>query len=126
MYWGLAGFAIFVLAPNLGLPPEVPGTAAADLTARQVWWVATAVLTAGGLGLLFYVKEPKPLWIVIAVALIILPHAIGAPQPDEYASAAPESLAHRFIVAETMAGLLLWVALGTLSGYFYKRFVAAA
>lgn len=126
VYWGLAGFAIFVLAPNLGLPPEVPGTAAADLTARQVWWVATAVLTAGGLGLLFYVKEPKPLWIVIAVALIILPHAIGAPQPDEYASAAPESLAHRFIVAETMAGLLLWVALGTLSGYFYKRFVAAA
>jgi cobalt transporter subunit CbtA len=123
-YWGLAGFATFVLAPNLGLPPEVPGTAAADLTMRQIWWIATAVLTAGGLALLFYAKDPKPLWIVAAVALIVLPHAIGAPQPDAYASAAPESLAHRFIVASTMAGLLLWVALGTLSGYFYKRFVS--
>ena len=123
VYWGLAGFAIFILAPGLGLPPEVPGTAAADLTARQVWWVATAALTAGGLALMFYVREPKPLWIVVAVALIVLPHAIGAPQPAEYASVAPEALAHRFIAATTIAGLLLWVSVGTLSGYFYKRFV---
>src|SRR4051812_19204158 len=123
VYWGLAGFAIFILAPGLGLPPEVPGTAAADLTARQIWWVATALLTAGGLGLLFYVREPKPLWVVVALAMIVVPHAIGAPQPAEYASAAPESLAHRFIVATMIASLLFWVVLGALSGYFYKRFV---
>ncbi|MDQ7251318.1 CbtA family protein [Dongia sedimenti] len=123
VYWGLAGFAIFILAPGLGLPPEVPGTAAADLTARQVWWVATALLTAGGLALLFYVKEPKPLWIVVALALIVAPQAIGAPQPAEYSSAAPEALAHRFIVATMIAQLLFWAVLGALSGYFYKRFV---
>src|SRR5262245_21685033 len=29
VYWGLAGFVVFTLAPGLGLPPEVPGTAAA-------------------------------------------------------------------------------------------------
>src|SRR5262249_21283721 len=31
MWWGLAGFAVFSLAPALGLPPELPGTHAADL-----------------------------------------------------------------------------------------------
>lgn len=34
LLWGLAGYATFVLAPTLGLPPELPGTAAADLTLR--------------------------------------------------------------------------------------------
>jgi cobalt transporter subunit CbtA len=126
VYWGLAGFAVFILAPGIGLPPEVPGTEAADLTARQVWWVATAALTAGGLGLLFYVEEPKPLWVVAALAMIVVPHAIGAPQPAEYASVAPESLAHRFIVATMIASLLFWAVLGALSGYFYKRFAQPA
>lgn len=39
LLWGLAGCATFVLAPTLGLPPELPGTAAADLTLRQTWWI---------------------------------------------------------------------------------------
>lgn len=120
-YWGLAGFAVFILAPGLGLPPEVPGTAAAPLTERQVWWTATAVLTAGALALLFHVKQPKPIWIVAAMAMIVIPHAIGAPQPAEYASAAPESLAHRFVVATTISGFLFWLAAGSLSGHFYGR-----
>jgi cobalt transporter subunit CbtA len=126
VYWGLAGFVVFILAPSIGLPPEVPGTEAADLTARQIWWVATAALTAGGLGLLFYAREPKPLWIVVALAMIVVPHAIGAPQPEEYHSVAPESLAHRFIVATMIASLLFWAVLGGLTGYFYKRFVQPA
>lgn len=123
VYWGLCGYVVFIVAPSIGLPPEVPGAAVADLTARQIWWVATAVLTAGGLGLLFYVKEPKPLWVAVALAMIVAPQAIGAPQPAEYAAAAPEALAHRFIVATMIASLLFWAVLGALSGYFYKRFV---
>ena len=98
----------------------------ADLTARQVWWVATVALTAGGLGLLFYMREPKPVWVAVALAMIVVPHAIGAPQPAEHSAAAPEALIHRFIVATLMSSLLFWAALGALSGYFYKRFVAAA
>ena len=47
LYWGLAAFATFTLAPGLGLPPEVPGTSAAPLLDRQIWWVATAVATGG-------------------------------------------------------------------------------
>jgi Probable cobalt transporter subunit (CbtA) len=31
LFWGLAGFATFTLAPGLGLPPEVPGTESAPL-----------------------------------------------------------------------------------------------
>jgi len=46
LLWGLAGFAVFSLAPALGLPPELPGAHAADLAARQAWWVGTAIATA--------------------------------------------------------------------------------
>jgi cobalt transporter subunit CbtA len=124
LYWGLAGFVVFVLAPAIGLPPELPGTAAADLTARQIWWLATALLTAGGLALLLYVREPKPLWAGIGLALIVVPHAIGAPQPAEHSAAAPEALIHGFLVATMISKLLFWAVLGALSGYAYKRFVA--
>lgn len=119
LYWGLAGFAAIVLSPDLGLPPEVPGTEAAPLLERQIWWLATAVLTAGGLALIFFGK--RYWWAAIGLALIVLPHAYGAPQPAEPGSVAPEELAHRFIVAATIAGLLFWSVLGTATGYFYSR-----
>jgi cobalt transporter subunit CbtA len=124
LYFGLAAFAAVTLAPSLGLPPEVPGTEAAPLLARQIWWVATAGLTGGGLALLFLTR--RPLLMAVGVAMIVLPHAYGAPQPAEYASAAPEMLAHRFIVAVTITSLLFWAALGTLSGFFYQRFCTRA
>ncbi|TJW23186.1 MAG: cobalt transporter, partial [Mesorhizobium sp.] len=50
LFWGLAGFAVFTLAPNLGLPPELPAMPAPDLAQRQIWWTATVVATAAGLG----------------------------------------------------------------------------
>jgi cobalt transporter subunit CbtA len=34
LLWGLAGFAAFALLPALGLPPELPGMVAAELTGR--------------------------------------------------------------------------------------------
>ena len=52
LLWGLAGFAAFTVAPGLGLPPELPGVPAADLNARQIWWVGTAAATLLGLGLI--------------------------------------------------------------------------
>ncbi|MCW2240437.1 CbtA family protein [Azospirillum canadense] len=121
LFWGLAGFATFTLAPTLGLPPEVPGTAAAPLLDRQVWWIATVALTGGGLGLLAFKREA--IWAVLAVAMIVLPHVIGAPQPVESGSAAPEALAHRFVVAAMVVSLLFWISLGASTGYLYRRFV---
>src|SRR5437867_450062 len=49
--WGLAGFASFTVAPGLGLPPELPGSDAAPLFERQVWWLATAASTGAALAL---------------------------------------------------------------------------
>lgn len=79
LLWGLAGYAVFCLAPSLGLPPELPGTAAADLVQRQYWWIATAAATAVGLALLVFGGN-WPLKLVGAV-LLALPHLFGAPQP---------------------------------------------
>jgi cobalt transporter subunit CbtA len=119
LFWGLAGFVVFTLAPDLGLPPEVPGTEAAPLLERQLWWVATAALTAAGLGLIVFGRQA--LWAILGIVLIVLPHAWGAPQPAEYQSVAPESLAHRFVVAATVTSLLFWAALGLTTGFLYGR-----
>ena len=120
LYWGLAGFATFTLAPGLGLPPEVPGTAAAPLLDRQIWWVATALATGAGLGLIFFGR--RALLVLAGVGLLVLPHIFGAPQAAEYKSAAPESLAHQFVVAAMITSLLFWLVLGLLTGLLYKRF----
>lgn len=117
LFWGLAGFAAFTLAPGLGLPPELPGTAAAPLAARQLWWAMTAAATAGGLALLLL--QPRPAWMAAGVVLLAAPHLIGAPQPAEYASTAPESLAHQFRVVATLTSLLFWLVLGTSTGWVF-------
>ncbi len=119
LYWGLGGFAAVALAPALGLPPELPGTESAALLDRQVWWVATAVLTALGLGLVFLVR--KPLLAVLGAGLIALPHLYGAPQPSVHGSLAPESLAHQFAIAAILASLVFWIALGLLAGVFEEH-----
>jgi len=124
LYWGLAGFATFTLAPGLGLPPEVPGTASAPLLDRQIWWVATVAATGAGLAMLFLTERAA--WALAGVGLLVLPHIFGAPQPAEYNSAAPESLVHQFVVAAVITSLLFWVILGSLTGFLYKRFRAAA
>jgi cobalt transporter subunit CbtA len=122
LYWGLAGYAAFILAPALGLPPEVPGAEAAPLADRQLWWLGTVAATAGGLALLFLTRSWQ--WIVAGAGLIVLPHLIGAPQPEHHGGLAPDSLAREFVVAVLVTGFLFWLALGALSGFFYKRFAA--
>lgn len=119
LLWGAAGYAAFFLAPSLGLPPEVPGTASAPLAARQLWWLMTAMATAGGLGLLaFGGGWPRKF---AGVALLAAPQLVGAPQPEVHASAAPEELAHAFIYATALANAIFWLALGGLTGWFYKK-----
>jgi cobalt transporter subunit CbtA len=122
LWWGLAGFATFTLAPGLGLPPEVPGTEAAPLLDRQVWWVATVIATGAGLALLTFGK--RWIWPVLAVVLIALPHLWGAPQPLEHGSLAPEALGRQFVVAVTVVSFLSWAVLGSSTAYFYRRFNA--
>jgi cobalt transporter subunit CbtA len=122
--WGLGGFVAVTLAPALGLPPELPGTESAALLDRQVWWVATVVLTGSGLGLVFLVR--KPLLAAIGAGLIALPHLYGAPQPIVHGSLAPETLARDFAIAAMLASLAFWIALGLLAGIFEEWISARA
>jgi cobalt transporter subunit CbtA len=124
MYWGLAGFAAFTLAPGLGLPPELPGIEAAPLMERQVWWLATVALTAGGLALIFLAD--KKLFAIAGAAMIVLPHVIGAPVATVHGGHVPENLLHEFRVASVLTSFVFWLVLGMLSGMFYRRFVGDA
>jgi cobalt transporter subunit CbtA len=122
LLWGLAGFVIFTIAPGLGLPPTLPGVPAADLGARQLWWIATAASTAAGLGLLLFRRSP--LTATIAVCLLALPHIIGAPQLGDVHTNVPQALSRQFIAAVTCTSLLFWSLLGSLSSLAYRRFSA--
>jgi len=124
LLWGFAGFAVFTLAPGLGLPPELPAMPAADLAARQVWWIGTVVATAAGLALVAF-GSSLPL-AILGVALIVAPHLVGAPQPDSHDSPVPADLHHSFVVAATVTNLIFWVALGGLVGFFRQRFADEA
>lgn len=121
VFWGLAGFAMFTLAPGLGLPPEIPGTESAPLLARQIWWLATAASTGCALALLAFAR--RAVWFGLAAILLVAPHLYGAPQPVEHASAAPAALTRQFVVAVTIASCLFWIVLGAATGYFYRRFM---
>jgi cobalt transporter subunit CbtA len=124
LLWGLAGFATFSLAPAFGLPPELPGTEAAPLLDRQLWWIGTVVATAGGL---FAAARLRNVYgYAIAVVLIAAPHVIGAPQPETPGGLAPEELEHKFILAAIATSLVFWVVLGALTGAFFKRYATDA
>lgn len=124
LFWGLAGFATFTLAPGLGLPPELPAMPAAELGARQLWWVATALSTAIALGLLVYQRSLAA--VIAAIALLVAPHVIGAPRPVSSESPIPEALHHSFVVTVVLTTLLFWMLLGGLTGLFRGRFVHAS
>lgn len=119
--WGLAGFAVFQLAPAFGLPPELPGMPAADVVARQIWWWGTALATATAI---FGMARFQNLAAVaIGVVLILAPHVIGAPQlVGEHATGVPANLATEFASATLFTGAAFWLILGPLYGYLVERF----
>lgn len=120
LLWGLAGFACFTLAPSLGLPPELPGTEAAPLPDRQLWWIGTAIATAAGL--FAAARLRNIVGYVIGIVLIALPHIIGAPHPETPGGLAPEELEHKFILVAIASSLVFWLVLGGLAGAFFKRY----
>jgi cobalt transporter subunit CbtA len=119
LFWGMAGFAAFQLAPSFGLAPEPPGAVAADLLVRQSWWVATAVATAGGIALIAF--SARPAWKLVGAAAIVAPHLIGAPLPDHAGGSAPPELAAQFVAASLVTAALFWLVLGGFGGWIYGR-----
>lgn len=124
LLWGLAGFAAFSLAPALGLPPEIPGAEAAPLIERQVWWVATVALTAGGLALIIF--SPRVPLKAVGLVLIVVPHIVGAPQPEAHGGLAPVELENAFIYASLITNAVFWLVLGILAGVLFNRFQPTA
>ena len=120
--WGLAGFAVFVLAPTLGLPPELPGTAAADLTQRQIWWASTAASTAVGLALIVFARHG--LLKVLGAVILVIPHIVGAPQPEVHSALAPQALESQFKVASLLTNAAFWIAMGLISAWLFRRSAA--
>ncbi|MBM3535607.1 MAG: cobalt transporter [Alphaproteobacteria bacterium] len=123
LVWGVCGYLSFVVAPALGLPPELPGAEVAPLAPRQIWWAATAAATAGGLALILVRRGA--IGIVLGLALLALPHLLGAPQPAEHGGIAPAALVREFIVVVLVTGLVFWLALGASTGAIYRRLSAA-
>jgi cobalt transporter subunit CbtA len=119
MIWGLCGFVAFMAAPSAGLAPELPGTAAADLESRQVWWVLTAVLAIAGLWLIAFVRTPWAL--PAAVAAFAIPHVVGAPHPEGWVGSAPPELAAEFAARVLAVGLVSWAVLGAVAAWAWGR-----
>ncbi len=117
--WGVAGFVAFHLAPGFSLAPEVPGVAAADITARQIWWFATAGAALVALWLLAFGKGWGA-WIGAAV-LLMAPHVVGAPEPDSFSGPVPTEIGALFAARALGIGLAAWVLLGSSAGFFWQR-----
>jgi cobalt transporter subunit CbtA len=117
--WGIAGFAVVNLAPALGLPPEVPGAMAAELGARQGWWLLCVAATAAGLWMLVF--RHGAYWMVAGIVLLAAPHLIGAPQPAHVGGPVPPEIAGHFVAASLVTAAIFWCALGWLSGTFWRR-----
>ena len=120
-YWGLAAFAALALAPNVvGLQPELPGMAQADPLARLIWYAVTVALTAAGIAILVFRRRST--WMaLLAVAMIIAPHAYGAPQPPPYTHPLPRGLVWSYVASDVGTALLFWVALGAFTAILYQR-----
>ncbi|MGE0240271.1 MAG: CbtA family protein [Parvibaculaceae bacterium] len=124
LLWGLAGFLAVHLAPAAGLAPELPGMPAADLAARQAWWIGTIVATGAAIWLFTQRNET---WAkVAAVILVALPHIIGAPQPPTHESGVPAGLSAEFAANTLAAAVLLWLMIGGFLGLAMDRFVKEA
>ncbi len=119
LLWGIAGFAAFQLSPAMGLAPELPGTMAADLGARQVWWWGTVLATAGALGLLAYGRGA--LAALAAVLLLAAPHVIGAPELDGFSGVAPPEVAAMFAARVLGVGLAVWALMGWVAGFVWAK-----
>ncbi|MGH8582394.1 MAG: CbtA family protein [Gammaproteobacteria bacterium] len=117
--WGALGFIVFYLNPALGLPPELPGTPAAPLIERQLWWLSTVVATAGAVALLVLTRPWS--YKLAGLALLVVPHLVGAPHAEHDGSLAPADLTQRFVLAATWTNGVFWLLLGSVSAWVFRR-----
>jgi len=123
IYWGVSGFFAVAFLPALGLSPELPAMPAADLTERQLWWIAAVVL--GGLGIYLVVLRQEILAKMLGLVLIVAPHLYGAPHPEDISSPIPSLLASQYAVASLATNLFMWAVIGLAFGWFIEHYASS-
>ncbi|MBR7651244.1 CbtA family protein [Brucella oryzae] len=123
IYWGVAGFFAVAFLPALGLSPELPAMPAADLAERQLWWIATVVLS--GLGLYLIVLRQEIWAKILGLVLIMAPHLYGAPHPEDISSPIPALLASQYAVASLATNLFMWAVIGLALGWFIQHYASS-
>ena len=119
--WGLSGYFAVHLATSVGLAPEIPGMPAADLLARQIWWVGTIVATGAAI---YCFAIRKEFWApFVGVVLLALPHIIGAPLAPESETSLPPALAAEFAANALACAAVFWLVMGVLLGRFLPPIV---
>ncbi len=118
--WGVSGFLVFSLLPAAGLPPEVPGTQGAPVELRQMWWFLTVACSAVALALIAF--KPSWIWRGVGIALLLVPHVIGAPHPEVASSTAPAALAAEFAILTMISSAIFWIMIGSVSGFISEKF----
>lgn len=108
--WGLAGFAVFQMAPSMGLSPNLPGTVSENIDLRQYWWFGTMAATGIGLALIFL--RPTVVKIALGLVLIAIPHVIGAPHLPDFFGVAPPELSALFATRVIGVSFFCWAVLG--------------
>lgn len=117
--WGGAAFLAVSLLPGIGLPPELPGIPAADLFARQMWWVGTVIASGAALALFAFGRGVVP--VMAGIVLLILPHAIGAPQLPEFGGIVPPELSAEFAVRSMVEAFGGFAVLGIAAAWLWNR-----
>lgn len=126
--WGFAAYLIIFVIPAFGLSPEIPGMEAAQLEGRQAWWFLTVILSAVAFWLIAFENKQYKL---VGILLLILPHLLGAPQPEIHGFANTEPKAvealtglwHSFLLQTYLANAILWIIIGALSGLMTQKFI---
>ncbi|AZQ67309.1 cobalt transporter [Silicimonas algicola] len=116
--WGVAGFVVAQMAPAVSLAPELPGSLAGEVEARQVWWFACVISAAVALWLIAFGRS-WPAW-AAAVVLLLAPHLWGAPMPEAFGGPVPPELAALFAARVLGVGLAVWAVLGVLAGALWN------
>jgi cobalt transporter subunit CbtA len=118
--WAIAGFVATGLAPAAGLAPELPGSGAGELVARQAWWIGTALATA--VALWAFLRRESPIVRLGAVVVLLAPHVIGAPHPHAFESKVPAEIAAQFAALSLVVQGLLWALAGIAVGLLWSKF----
>ncbi len=119
--WGLCGFFSVHLATSFGLAPEIPGMPVADLASRQIWWVGTIIATSAAI-YCFAIRSES--WAkALGLALLLLPHIIGAPRAPDATTTVPPALAAEFAANALACAAVFWLVMGWLLGRFLPPIV---